>query len=913
MAREGRFGHLPRAAPNLSGLIVQMVREIMAQDDANMLNAWEEGGEVDGKPVTDQRLLAHFKKRRNDIPKSDPEWDKWDQAVTNYTFTIAESKMTLRYAQHKVGEAEVANFYRTWAKKLPVNSEAYRELMRSAASFADAANARSAAASSGANQAAYDAASNAAYNKYERDYENVNSAIMAAAQRMDILQPGGPVEADLIEDLRGGFEHDHSRFIDLFDQIDAAGPDDPKLGDIYQYLVKQGYEHLTYGQWQDLSSSKITGLEQRIKIATQFDDASGAKTLRGELLDQIYTDEKVHDVDEFAAYQKSERVITQAMASGQYSPPEMAEMMDAHAALTERLSVTAMSDEDRGVFHGHWMNLTGQPVVAPGPFEITEGGAMTPTTSASYIMGQQANIFRSQVEEVRSGRAIWRTSLVPTADPMVPSDRMEWSTVRRDDPGMLDNNVGGIIFTTFNTRDASIQPVQMAKRPIVLNVVGEDGKTISTQTVGYAFADTNGVRRYQLFGGEGGRDRFMARLPTRPESYITSAEDQLVVTLTADQMGVTAGAAAGTLRAEGMQVDVTRMWQPWYVAKGQGDPNDPDVKDRVIGEYDNEHDMQFDLSTQTRNALMQARDNDLLLMASQVPANQPIYARTQYLPGGKMERGALIGHGPEAAYTYFVDYQQNAVTYHNEHVAENMDRAMVWNAGREAAREGKPFTMADTRLSQSAQFNATQFTQVQGEHLAAVRNSQVMRAQLQSGFQAEYGGFTQTQAAGAVTTPEEALGRGRAEGAPVGGGGSYGQLREAELAQARWQAAGGYATNLYAPKTPTLKVPNVGAVSGREPVVMPAAMQLQRYGTLEGGQRMYTPNPNLSMSVAQQNAQTAARNTSLMPRIDPRLMRRSDEPTIRSPRFRPPVFATPRSSGAGSADMAHWLERYHGS
>ena len=31
----------------------------------------------------------------------------------------------------------------------------------------------------------------------------------------------------------------------------------------------------------------------------------------------------------------------------------------------------------------------------------------------------------------------------------------------------------------------------------------------------------------------------------------------------------------------------------------------------MIGEYDNEQDMQFDLSTQTRNALMQARDNDL--------------------------------------------------------------------------------------------------------------------------------------------------------------------------------------------------------------------------------------------------------------------------------------------------------------
>ena len=35
----------------------------------------------DGKPVTDEMLLKHFKKRRDDIPKADPTWDKWDQAV----------------------------------------------------------------------------------------------------------------------------------------------------------------------------------------------------------------------------------------------------------------------------------------------------------------------------------------------------------------------------------------------------------------------------------------------------------------------------------------------------------------------------------------------------------------------------------------------------------------------------------------------------------------------------------------------------------------------------------------------------------------------------------------------------------------------------------------------------------------
>lgn len=142
MARSGRFGRLPRAAPNLTSALISLLREVASQQDSNILKAWQEGGEYEGKPVSDEMLLAHLRSRRDGVDPKDPLWDRWNTALTNYTFAIEESKIQLRYANDEVDDNAMAAFYTEWSRKLPPDSEAHRNLLRSAAQFLDAAKAK---------------------------------------------------------------------------------------------------------------------------------------------------------------------------------------------------------------------------------------------------------------------------------------------------------------------------------------------------------------------------------------------------------------------------------------------------------------------------------------------------------------------------------------------------------------------------------------------------------------------------------------------------------------------------------------------------------------------------------------------------------------------------------------------------
>ena len=49
MARSGTFGRIPKAAPDLTNTIVALVREANAQEDQNFVDAWKNGGKVDGR------------------------------------------------------------------------------------------------------------------------------------------------------------------------------------------------------------------------------------------------------------------------------------------------------------------------------------------------------------------------------------------------------------------------------------------------------------------------------------------------------------------------------------------------------------------------------------------------------------------------------------------------------------------------------------------------------------------------------------------------------------------------------------------------------------------------------------------------------------------------------------------------
>jgi hypothetical protein len=113
------------------------------QRDQNIMSAWEKGGNFEGKPVTDERVLAHWRERMEGVSPDDPMYDTFKNAVTQYEYAIAESKASTAYAQGRMSDGQMAAFYLGWAKKVPKNSEFYRVLQRDAAQFTRAARSRS--------------------------------------------------------------------------------------------------------------------------------------------------------------------------------------------------------------------------------------------------------------------------------------------------------------------------------------------------------------------------------------------------------------------------------------------------------------------------------------------------------------------------------------------------------------------------------------------------------------------------------------------------------------------------------------------------------------------------------------------------------------------------------------------------
>jgi hypothetical protein len=140
VARRGKFGRLPRTAPDLTGAVVALIREAAAQNERNIIDAWKEGGKVDGKKVTDADLLAYFDDKLSDLDPADPNYVEAKNTRDQYAFAVRNSKMELGYAQHKQSDAAMARFYKNEAAAHPKNSEAWRDLMKASAGYQDRVN-----------------------------------------------------------------------------------------------------------------------------------------------------------------------------------------------------------------------------------------------------------------------------------------------------------------------------------------------------------------------------------------------------------------------------------------------------------------------------------------------------------------------------------------------------------------------------------------------------------------------------------------------------------------------------------------------------------------------------------------------------------------------------------------------------
>ena len=219
MARRGRFGQLPRVSPNLTNTIIAIAREMESQRDRNLMDAWQKGGMFEGQKATDEVVLAHWKERLANVDKNDPLYDTYKNTITQYEYSIAESKHSTAYAQGKIGDAAMAAFYLKWAKKVPKNSEFYRTLQRDAAQFMRAARAKGAAAAARAKEEAYQQGQEHTYNRYEKagDY-------LVGVMRQ-LARSNGLIGADLGTDLSQFDPSDPGAMLKLLDAITVGtGP-----------------------------------------------------------------------------------------------------------------------------------------------------------------------------------------------------------------------------------------------------------------------------------------------------------------------------------------------------------------------------------------------------------------------------------------------------------------------------------------------------------------------------------------------------------------------------------------------------------------------------------------------------------------------------------------------------------------
>lgn len=460
-----------------------MLREYAAQQDSNIVNAWEEGGEYEGKPVTDEILLSHIKGRRNGLDPSDPLWDRWDQMLDNYSFAIEESKMSLAYAQHSVNDTQMANFYKKWAGKLPTNSEAYRNLMRSAAEFMDAAKQRAAAGGrgggrrsggggrgrSGGDSAAYEAEYMSVYERHERQYDVAGQVLLYAAYREGILQMTDTADPDDLADLRGMDEQDHARFLTLFDKIAT----DPRYADMRAALEQAGLTGLTFGQFVELGDSKAIGMEQRAGVATRHGDESTAEDIREGLIEFNVQRALDADIDEIAAYQGMRNTLDAALAGPLMTPWQVMKTLNTYGRGLARLDAQATSDQTRGFLNNELSVFRGESVTGPTLYEGNEGGIRnergSDVANLAFIFNNTARL----IAEVESGRAFLTMAPGEAGEPV-------YTTVPRNTVGLTDQTLGMVV---WSDPGGGSTPVPMYVRFNPIHVQGGVGR--NSRTGGY--------------------------------------------------------------------------------------------------------------------------------------------------------------------------------------------------------------------------------------------------------------------------------------------------------------------------------------------------------------------------------------------------------------------------------------------
>ena len=303
MARSGRFGRLPRNAPDLTGTIVALLRDYNNQRESNIVDAWKNGGIFEGKKATDQMLLEFYKDKMQDVSHDDPLYEETKNTVQQYEFAIKNSKMELKYAQGRVGPGAMAHFYRSEAGKIPRNSEAWRQLMKSAAQYADHARASASSGRAAAHESALHNRESRIYNRNEAAFDMVTSVIQSIAEQGRLLSPGETSFAD----LRPG-QVEVGRFMATVNSWnDSTDPaivaDRQRLTSEIRKVDPDFNGDFSYANLQAMSGNKNKGIKQRWDMWVHAGRKTEANAVAKEWTKNNNFVAIINSHDEFARYE----------------------------------------------------------------------------------------------------------------------------------------------------------------------------------------------------------------------------------------------------------------------------------------------------------------------------------------------------------------------------------------------------------------------------------------------------------------------------------------------------------------------------------------------------------------------------------------------------------------------------------
>ena len=115
------------------------MREQRAAEDRAIFDAYRNGGQFQGKPVDDARILGYIRSRRDSFSKDDPLYDQWNNTFIQTNFSIGEQKIGLAFKEGRASAGAVAAFYRDQLKSLTPDSDFYRDVAGRAAEWSKAA------------------------------------------------------------------------------------------------------------------------------------------------------------------------------------------------------------------------------------------------------------------------------------------------------------------------------------------------------------------------------------------------------------------------------------------------------------------------------------------------------------------------------------------------------------------------------------------------------------------------------------------------------------------------------------------------------------------------------------------------------------------------------------------------------